>query len=142
MATKQTRRSVSISGIAYDALKEHCEKDKSSFSGVVENLIRAYLGMEIRPKEGRQFIRDPKEKSRKKASPVAAPVPPPPAPAKPYLAPKPVIQIPNPPARVPHPPVLPEPKPERIELIREAVERKKSDTPQDEKSVAARIFTF
>jgi len=45
MSTKQTRKSVSISGELYAALKEHCERESLSMSGYFETLGRADLGM-------------------------------------------------------------------------------------------------
>lgn len=43
MASKQTRKSVSITGDAYWALRARCEKDGTSMSGVCEGLIRTFL---------------------------------------------------------------------------------------------------
>ena len=48
MSTKQTRRSVSISGAVYDRLKAHCVKESVSMSGLVEELLRGRLDMEQR----------------------------------------------------------------------------------------------
>ena len=45
MASKQTRKSISITGDAYWALKARCEKDGTSMSGVCEGLIRTVLDM-------------------------------------------------------------------------------------------------
>jgi hypothetical protein len=45
MSTKQTRKSVSISGEAYSALKSRCEADGTSMSGVCEKMIRQFLAM-------------------------------------------------------------------------------------------------
>ena len=45
MASKQTRKSISITGDAYWALKARCEKDGKSMSGVAEVLIREFLDM-------------------------------------------------------------------------------------------------
>lgn len=45
MSTKQTRRSVSISGELYEKLKAYCAKNDTSMSGVVEAITRAHLDM-------------------------------------------------------------------------------------------------
>jgi predicted CopG family antitoxin len=45
MASKQTRKSISITGDAYRALKARCEKDGTSMSGVSERLIREFLDL-------------------------------------------------------------------------------------------------
>lgn len=45
MSTKQTRRSVSISGELYERLKAYCQKQGTSMSGMVETLARAHLDM-------------------------------------------------------------------------------------------------
>lgn len=43
MSRKQSRKSVSVSGLAYLALKEHCEDHKLSMSGIIESLLRKFL---------------------------------------------------------------------------------------------------
>jgi hypothetical protein len=45
MSTKQTRRSVSISGELYEKLKAYCQEKGASMSGMVETLARAHLDM-------------------------------------------------------------------------------------------------
>lgn len=45
MASKQTRKSISITGDAYWALKARCEQDGTSMSGVCEGLIRTFLDL-------------------------------------------------------------------------------------------------
>lgn len=45
MPRKQTRKSISITGDAYWALKARCEKDGATMSGVAERLIREFLDM-------------------------------------------------------------------------------------------------
>jgi len=45
MASKQTRKSISVTGDAYWALKARCEKDGTSMSGVAERLIREFLDL-------------------------------------------------------------------------------------------------
>ena len=56
MATKQKRRSVSMSGDAYSALKAFAEENDTSQSAIVEDLVRKLVGMEprdaIRPTNG------------------------------------------------------------------------------------------
>jgi hypothetical protein len=48
MANKQTRRSISVSGAAYDALAAWCEGRGVSMSGEVERMVRELVGMEAR----------------------------------------------------------------------------------------------
>jgi len=48
MSKKQTRRSISVSGELYDRLRTHCEANSTTCSGVVEDLLRSFLGMEER----------------------------------------------------------------------------------------------
>lgn len=48
MASKQTRRSISVSMSLYEKLKVRCDAENLSMSGVVETEIRKYLGMEPR----------------------------------------------------------------------------------------------
>jgi hypothetical protein len=43
MSRKQTRKSISVSGLAYLALKEHCDDHKLSMSGIAESLLRKFL---------------------------------------------------------------------------------------------------
>ena len=43
MAHKQTRRSISISGLTYDRLKAHCLEKGCSMSSVVETLLKDSL---------------------------------------------------------------------------------------------------
>lgn len=45
MSSKQTRRSVSISGALYEKLKAYCQEQGISMSGMVETLTRAHLDM-------------------------------------------------------------------------------------------------
>lgn len=49
MGKKQTRKAISISGLAHAALKEHIAGTTMTVSGVVEQLIRSHLKMEPRP---------------------------------------------------------------------------------------------
>jgi len=64
MPTKQTRRSLSVSGALYDRLKEHCEESSTSMSATAEEVLRDHFGMEPRdPKLARpssMFKKDPK----------------------------------------------------------------------------------
>lgn len=57
MASKQTRRSISVSISCYERLKERCDRDGTSMSGVVEELVRAALGMEARDLKPRPAIK-------------------------------------------------------------------------------------
>jgi hypothetical protein len=54
MRTKQTRKSVSITGELYAELKQHCERESISMSGYFENLGRVDLGMPARPATRKQ----------------------------------------------------------------------------------------
>lgn len=63
MPSKQTRRSISISGPTYDALKEHCKEQDMSMSGFVENLLKGTLKLTpqtepLDKEERRNLIRD------------------------------------------------------------------------------------
>lgn len=73
MSKKQTRRSISVSGELYDRLRTHCEANNTTCSGVVEELLRSYLGMEERAPN---LKKPPVERV---VRPVA---PPPPAPTR------------------------------------------------------------
>jgi hypothetical protein len=53
--SKQTRRSVSISGELYAALQNRCAKTSQTISGVVELYMRQYVGLEKNSK-ARQFL--------------------------------------------------------------------------------------
>lgn len=48
MATKQTRRSVSISGTTYKRLREYVNVNNKSMSGIVERQTLAFLDKEDR----------------------------------------------------------------------------------------------
>jgi hypothetical protein len=48
MSKKQTRRSISVSGVTHDRLKDYCELNNTTCSAVVEDLVRKFLGMEER----------------------------------------------------------------------------------------------
>jgi hypothetical protein len=43
MAKKQTRRSISVKGITYQRVKDHCDANNTSVSGFLEDLIAAKL---------------------------------------------------------------------------------------------------
>jgi hypothetical protein len=60
MASKQTRRSISVSTSCYERLKARCDKDGTSMSGVVEELIRAAVGLPPRDLSPRPAIKAPK----------------------------------------------------------------------------------
>lgn len=53
MASKQTRKSISVTGDAYWALKARCEKDGTSMSGVCEGLIRDFLELPQRDRDAK-----------------------------------------------------------------------------------------
>jgi len=43
MAKKQTRRSISVSGDTYNAVRDYCDKHGLSASGLVTELLEKYL---------------------------------------------------------------------------------------------------
>jgi len=79
---KQTRRSVSVSGVLHEAMKIHCERAGLSISGYVEMIMRREMGMETRdPSTERSPIlmeAHRASKERLKASKTTVPDPPPP----------------------------------------------------------------
>lgn len=46
MARKQTRRSISLKGLTYQRLKNHCEAKGRSISGYLEEIVAARLDAE------------------------------------------------------------------------------------------------
>lgn len=146
MASKQTRKSISITGDAYWALKARCEKDGKSMSGVAEVLIREFLDLPGREALVAKAAQAPKAKPAPKPySPVKdietvlrEVVGPPMVVAKGLVPPKPV------------PVVIPESIPaDRSEQIKAAVDRieaRKTDTGKQVGVViadmASKIFTF
>jgi hypothetical protein len=120
MASKQTRKSVSITGDAYWALRARCEKDGTSMSGVCEGLIRTFLELPERDQLAKSLPAKPAPKLV-----VATKVPVPTVVTTKELAPK------------------TEWKPvtaSRVEQIRKAVEAKQEDGPPID--TAGGIFTF
>ena len=116
MSSKQTRRSISISGDCYDRLKAYCERENRSMSGVVEDEIRKFLGMEARPEgQERGFV----STVEKTVSPKLPVVPLPPPPVKEEVVP-----------------------PPRVDKIREVAEAKKPSVPLAALDAASKIFTF
>lgn len=49
MASKQSRRSVSVCKETYEALQKKALEDGTSCSGIVEKLVRPYLGLDQSP---------------------------------------------------------------------------------------------
>jgi len=52
MAKRQTRRSISVKGVTYERLKEHCEATGASVSGWLEEVIAEKMeaaGVEVTP---------------------------------------------------------------------------------------------
>ena len=43
MAKKQTRKSISVKGITYQRVKDHCDREGISVSGFLEEIIAAKL---------------------------------------------------------------------------------------------------
>ena len=116
MSSKQTRRSISISGDCYDRLKAYCEHENRSMSGVVEDEIRKFLGMEPRDEgQERGFV----STVEKTVSPKLPVVPLPPPPVKEEVVP-----------------------PPRVDKIREVAEAKKPSVPLAALDAASKIFTF
>jgi hypothetical protein len=54
MAKKQTRRSVSLSKETYNLLKNRCEKEGETMSGIVSQLIDEYLKGSPRPSNNQE----------------------------------------------------------------------------------------
>jgi len=115
MASKQTRRSISVSQDVYERLKAWCEANGRSQSDVVEQECRKFLGMAPRA----QQIKGAPSTTRKTTSEVRL--------TSSELSEKsdwkPAIQLPA-----------------RIEKIKEVAEAKQVLSPEQEK--AAKIFTF
>ena len=115
MASKQTRRSISVSNDVYERLKAWCDANSDSMSNVVERETRKFLGMEPRATAPRQLP----STDRKTSSEVRL--------TSSTLSEKsdwvPAIELPA-----------------RVEKIKEVVEAKRVLTPEQEK--AAKIFTF
>ena len=86
MAKKQTRRSISVSGDTYNAVRDFCDKHGLSASGLVTDLLEKYL----------QENRDgpPAEEPPAKTAPPAAPA------AEPVAAEPPRPERSSPPVRV------------------------------------------
>jgi hypothetical protein len=116
MASKQTRRSISISGESYDRLKAYCEQNNKSMSGVCEVEIRKFLDMQPRAE---RLARPPSSTVEKTVSPKTPVVPLPPPPVKETTEP-----------------------PPRVDKIREVVEAKKPAIPLAAVDAASKIFTF
>lgn len=49
MAKRQTRKSISVKGITYQRLKNYCDSQGRSISGVLEEFIAAHLDAEKVP---------------------------------------------------------------------------------------------
>lgn len=116
MASKQTRRSISISGETYDRLKLYCEQHGRSMSGVCEaETIKFLDSLPTQPKVTKPVSSIVKET---KVAPVqvVAPIVPP------------VVEEVTPPSRV--------------DRIKEVVEAKKPAIPLEQLDAASKIFTF
>lgn len=162
MSSKQTRKSISITGTAYWALKARCEKDGKSMSGVAEVLIREFLDLPERgvvTKDARLAKHHVESVAPKSVAPKATQAPKPYSPVKDIetvlreVVGPPVVVVsvvPPKPAPKPVPRVIPESVPaDRAEQIRAAVDRiearkeepvKKNGVPLDD--MASKIFTF
>jgi hypothetical protein len=119
MSSKQTRRSISVSGDCYDKLKAWCEANGRSMSGICEDEIRKFLDMEPRPDHLARPFGVGTSTEKKTISPkveVVAPV---------ITEVKEVV-----------------PPPSRVETIREVVEAKKPQVSLKDLDAAAKIFTF
>lgn len=64
MASKQTRRTISISGATYDRLRAHCEKYKKPMSGMCERILRAFI-MEMPDTDTTEWMEDRLKKKLK-----------------------------------------------------------------------------
>lgn len=69
MSKKQTRRSISVSGELYERLQAYCLAHGKTGSGVVEDLLRSFLGMEERAPN----LAKPPIPRVERAKPVVAP---------------------------------------------------------------------
>jgi hypothetical protein len=69
MSKKQTRRSISVSGELYERLQAYCLANGKTGSGVVEDLLRSFLGMEERAPN----LAKPPIPRVERAKPVVAP---------------------------------------------------------------------
>jgi hypothetical protein len=49
MATKQTRRSISVRGATYETLRQYCQENNRSMSDIVEEQLAALLGGKAKP---------------------------------------------------------------------------------------------
>jgi hypothetical protein len=49
MATKQTRRSISVRGATYESLRQYCQENNRSMSDIVEEQLAALLGGKAKP---------------------------------------------------------------------------------------------
>jgi len=88
MSKKQTRRSISVSGELYEKLQAYCQANGKTGSGVVEDLLRSFLGMEerapnlakppiprverVKPVDAPSRVDQMKEIQASKAAPVAS----------------------------------------------------------------------
>jgi hypothetical protein len=146
MASKQTRKSISITGDAYWALKARCEKDGTSMSGVAERLIREFLDL-----PGREAVA-----FKAAQAPKAKPAPRPYSPAKDIetvlgevVGPPMVVakgMVPPKPATVVIPESIPADRSEQIKAAVDRIEARKTDTGKQVGVViadmASKIFTF
>lgn len=115
MSSKQTRRSISVSGALYDKLKAYCDEHGDSMSNFVEARCREFFKMEPRatpPKELPSTDRKTTTEVRLTSSTLSE---------KSNWVP--AIELPA-----------------RVEKIKEVVEAKKVLTPEQE--AASKIFTF
>ena len=55
MAKKQTRRSISLKGLTYKKLKEHCDAQGQSVSGYLEEIIAEKLDAEEARQKGQHL---------------------------------------------------------------------------------------
>lgn len=116
MASKQTRRSISISGESYDRLKSYCEQHGRSMSGVCEDEIRKFLDMQPRSEK---LARPPTSIDQKTKAELDR-----------------IVAQPDPIVREVVPP------PTRVDKIKEVVEAKKPAIPLEQLDAASKIFTF
>jgi len=127
MVRNQSRRSISISGTAYTALKAHCDKEGCSQSGVVEELLRGFLDLPDREALAAKMASAPRPKP------------------KPYESAKDIEVVLK---EVTMPPIVIEsvvPAP-RVDAIRAAKERQEVDVGKKKgivlEDMASKIFTF
>ena len=66
MASKQTRRSISVPGVVYKELREYCTAHDCTASSVVEEFLRSFLSMPPKAEKSGAVVPISKEERRRK----------------------------------------------------------------------------